>query len=162
MPIARTILIALLLSLAACARPAPSPPDIYVMRHLHTPAGATDPDLTSEGQAAAIRLATFFKRERPAVIYVSKPKRAQQSAGPLASRLGLTPNIYDPADTPALIAAVTNEKRIVLIVGHSNTVPDIIARLGGQRPTPLVHADFGDIWKIDGRTRATERMKITG
>ncbi len=156
----KLILIAVSLAFAACARQAPAPPDIYVMRHLNTPAGATDPDLTDEGQRNAARLATWFGRDQPAVIYVSKPKRAQQTAAPLASRLGLTPITYDPADTSALIAAVSKQTRTILIVGHSNTVPDIIARLGGQRPPPLVHEDFGDIWKIDGRTRATVRSRI--
>lgn len=162
MPITRTILIAVALALCGCARAMPSPPDIYVMRHLHTPKGATDPDLTAEGEVTATRLAGWFKRDRPAVIYTSKPKRSQQTAAPLARRLGITPIVYDPADTPALIAAVSKERRTVLIVGHSNTVPEIIERLGGQRPAPLVHEDFGDIWKIDGRTRATVRSRITG
>lgn len=157
---ARLLVITILLVLAACVRAAPAPPDIYVMRHLDTPKGATDPDLTQDGQRAAEALVDWFKRGRPGVIYVSRPKRSQQTAAPLARRLGLTPVIYDPADTPALIAAVTKETRTILIVGHSNTVPDIIERLGGQRPAPLVHEDFGDIWKIDGRTRATTRLKI--
>lgn len=156
----KLLLIVMSLALAACARQTPAPPDIYVMRHLDTPAGATDPDLTDEGQRNAARLAAWFKRDRPAIIYVSKPKRAQQTAAPLARRLGLTPITYDPADTSALIAAVSKETGTILIVGHSNTVPDIIERLGGQRPAPLVHEDFGDIWKIDGRTRATVRARI--
>ena len=159
---ARLLVITMLLVLAACTRPVASSPDIYVMRHLNTPKGATDPDLTEDGQRVAVILAGWFKRDRPGVIYTSKPKRSQQTAAPLARRLGITPIIYDPTDTPALIASVTKETRTVLIVGHSNTVPDIIERLGGQRPAPLVHEDFGDIWKIDGRTRTTTRARITG
>ncbi|MEO5578433.1 MAG: phosphoglycerate mutase family protein [Sphingomicrobium sp.] len=160
---ARLIIIALLLALGGCASaPGPAPlPDIYVVHHLHTPAGATDPDLTGEGQRVALLLVKWFKRDRPAVIYVSSTKRAQQTAAPLARSLNITPKIYNPADTPALIAAVSAETRIVLVVGHSNTVPDIVQRLGGQRPAPLVHEDFGDIWRIDGRTRATVRSRIS-
>ena len=158
------IIVALLFVLGGCAsvQQASAPPNIYIMRHLNTPAGAKDPDLTSEGHSAALQLVKWFKRDRPAVIYVSSTKRAQQTAAPLAQSLKITPKIYNPADTPALIAAVTGETRTVLIIGHSNTVPDIIQRLGGQRPGPLVHEDFGDIWKIDGRTRATTRSKIAG
>ena len=96
------------------------------------------------------------------MIYVSSTKRAQQTAAPLARSLGITMKIYDPADTPALVSAVSRETRTVLVVGHSNTVPDIIERLGGQRPAPLVHEDFGDIWRIFGPTRRTERSKIAG
>lgn len=159
---ARWMMIALLLTLGGCAsaRQPSTQPDIYVVRHLHTPAGVSDPDLTSEGQRHALLLVKWFKRDRPEVIYVSSTKRAQQTAAPLARSLKITPKTYSPADTPSLIAAVSRETRTVLVVGHSNTVPDIIHRLGGQRPAPLVHEDFGDIWKIDGRTRATMRSKI--
>ena len=159
---AASMMIAMLLVLSGCsgARQASINPDIYVMRHLHTPAGVTDPDLTSDGQRAALQLVNWFKRGRPAVIYVSSTKRAQQTAAPLARSLGITTKIYDPADTAALVIAVSRETRTVLVVGHSNTVPDIIERLGGQRPAPLVHEDFGDIWRIFGPTRVTERSKL--
>ena len=116
--------------------------------------------MTAEGQRTAVLLASWFRRGPPAMIYVSSANRAQQTAAPLAAALRITPIIYEPADTPALIAAVARETRTVLIVGHSNTVPDIIQRLGGKPPAPLVHEDFGDIWTIDGRTRATVRAKI--
>ena len=161
---ASMMMIAMLVVLSGCssARQASITPDIYVMRHLHTPAGVTDPDLTKDGHRAALQLVNWFKRDRPAVIYVSSTKRAQQTAAPLARSLGITMKIYDPADTPALVSAVSRETRTVLVVGHSNTVPDIIERLGGQRPAPLVHEDFGDIWRIFGPTRRTERSKIAG
>jgi broad specificity phosphatase PhoE len=141
--------------LAACATaPPPVQPSYFVMRHLHTPQGERDPDLTAEGRAAAGRLVQMFVRERPAVIYVSSWKRSQQTAAPLAARLGLTPIVYDPADTPGLVARVRAGPWPVLIVGHSNTVPDIVQQLGGTRPGDLTHPDFGDLWRIaaDGTT----------
>ena len=59
-------------------------------RDLHTPAGASDPDLTEEGQRHAALLATWFAgREPPATIFVSRTKRAQQTAAPLAGALGI-------------------------------------------------------------------------
>ncbi|HVQ07992.1 MAG TPA: histidine phosphatase family protein [Allosphingosinicella sp.] len=140
---------------------APPPPATYVMRHLNTPAGERDPDLLPQGIRVAARLPAWFERERarPVAIYVSDYKRTRQSAGPLAARLGLQLTLYDPADTPALIARVRAEPGPVLIVGHSNTVPDIVAALGGTRPAPLVHEDFGDIWRVRPGG-ATERMRI--
>ena len=147
-----------LLALAACAAtPEPAPPPTWVMRHLNTPAGERDPELTPEGQRAALVLANWFRDERPVAIYVSDYRRTRQTAAPLAARLGLTPILYDPADTPGLIARVRATAGPVLIVGHSNTVPDIVEQLGGTRPGDLVHADFGDIWRIgpDGGTRRT-------
>lgn len=161
MRLADLVAIALALVLGGCAVVQPQArADIYVMRHLNTPAGATDPDLTAEGERNALLLVSWFKRARPAVLYVSSAKRAQQTAAPLARALRITPIIYNPADTPALVAAISAETRTVLVVGHSNTVPDIIELLGGHRPGPLVHGDFGDIWKIDGRTRTTRRLRL--
>lgn len=151
-----------LLVLAGCAYIAPLQPaaTFYVMRHLNTPAGATDPDLTPEGQRNAELLANQFPNEPPASIFVSNTKRAQQTAAPLAAKLGLTPRVYVPGDTAALIDEVMKEPPPVLIVGHSNTVPDIIAALRGRRPEPLTYEDFGDIWRISGDRPTTTRLRI--
>ena len=163
MTFARAALAALLtLILAGCAYIAPlqPPATFYVMRHLHTPAGVQDPDLTAEGQRYAQLLANQFPGEPPASIFVSNTKRAQQTAAPLAAKLGITPRVYDPRDTRFLITEIMKEPPPVLIVGHSNTVPDIIAALGGRRPKPLTHEDFGDLWRIWDDPRRTTRIRI--
>jgi len=145
----KTVLLTALSTLIAFAAvPAAAQHNVYVMRHLNTPAGQPDPDLLPEGRQSAEALATWFRDEQPVAIYVSEYKRTRQSAAPLAARLGLTPIVYNPADTPGLIARVRAEHGAVLIVGHSNTVPDIVAALGGERPAALVHEDFGDIWRV--------------
>ena len=160
------ILLALLLALLptlAQAQPAAHP--VYVMRHLDTPAGEPDPDLLPEGRATAIALADLMETDpfqgdrRPVAIYVSDYKRTRQTAAPTAARLALNLTIYDPRDTAGLIARVRAEPGPVLIVGHSNTVPDIIAALGGTRPAPLVHEDFGDLWIVQAGG-ATTRQRI--
>lgn len=162
MPLLRLLPWLLPLLASACATPpAPTPQaTVFVMRHLHTPAGERDPDLTWEGRRQAELLASWFREERPAVVYVSHFRRTRQTAAPLAARLGLTPIVYDPADTPALVAQVRGQRRPVLVVGHSNTVGDIIEQLGGSRPPPLAHEDFGDIWRIDA-DGTTTRMQIS-
>lgn len=156
----RFALAALLPLAAGCAYVAPlqEAPTFYVMRHLNTPEGVRDPDLTPEGQRQAQRLADQFGAAPPASIFVSSTKRAQQTAAPLAAKLGITPRVYDPSDTPGLVAEVQKEPPPVLIVGHSNTVPDIITALGGTAPAPLVHEDFGDVWTV--RAGKTSRAKI--
>jgi broad specificity phosphatase PhoE len=163
MPLFRLILPLMLLLVGACMLPPVKQPgpDFYVMRHLHTPAGANDPDLTAEGQRQAQLLANWFTGEPPAVIFVSDTKRARQTAAPLAAKLGLEPQVYDPRNTPTLIAEVLKSPNPALIVGHSNTVPEIVAALGGARPAPLTHEDFGDIWHVSGPRRTVTRSKVT-
>jgi broad specificity phosphatase PhoE len=158
----RLILPLLLLLAGACGLPPVEQPgpDFYVMRHLHTPAGASDPDLTPEGQRHAQLLADWFRREPPAAIFVSDTKRARQTAAPLAARLGLEPVVYDPRNTPALVAEIQKSPNPALIIGHSNTVPDIVAALGGARPDPIARDQFGDIWHVSGPQRTVTRSRL--
>jgi phosphohistidine phosphatase SixA len=157
----RTFGAILLLWLAACATapPAEAPSSIYVMRHLQKGEGQ-DPALSEEGRANAGRLATLLGRDRPAAIYVSATRRAQETAAPLAARLGVTPTTYDPRDTPGLVARVAAEPGTVLVVGHSNTVPDIVEQLGGTRPAALAETDYGDVWRISRADKQTVRLRI--
>jgi broad specificity phosphatase PhoE len=156
MKMLRLILPVLILASSACATARPDTLDeaYYVMRHLQKAEGA-DPGLTEEGRRGAERLATLLELQMPSAIYVSTTRRARETAAPLAAKLGVVPKEYDPSNTPALVERVKAETGAVLIVGHSNTVPEIVERLGGTRPADLAETDFGSVWRIsrtDGRT----------
>ncbi|MCW3847464.1 histidine phosphatase family protein [Sphingomonas sp. LB-2] len=152
-----TALVAALLGAAALAS-LPAAQTVYVMRHLNTPEGERDPDLTEAGKAGAGALVRWFHGKKLTAIYVSDFKRTRQTAEPLAAERGITVKLYDPRDTPGLIAKVRAEPGPVLVIGHSNTVPDLVEQLGGTRPGPLAHPDFGDIWTVTGGK--TDHAKI--
>ncbi|UUR07549.1 SixA phosphatase family protein [Sphingomonas glaciei] len=157
----RALLALLLLALAGCATVAPRPvPNIYVMRHLNTLEGVPNAQLTAEGLRNADKVADWLAKDPPTVVLVSDTDRARATAAPTIARFKPAVLTYDPKDTPALVAQVLASTGTVLVVGHSNTVPDIVAGLGGTRPAPLVHADFGDIWHISGPERTTVRSKL--
>lgn len=158
MSLLKSLAVAIFIAFAAAA-PAAAQGAVYVMRHLNTPAGQADPDLLPEGRRAAEALAGWFHAERPTAIYVTDYKRTRETVAPLAARLGLTPIVYDPRDTPGLVARIRAEHGPVLVVGHSNTVPEIVAALGGTPPPALGHDDFGDIWRI-APGGATTHMRI--
>ncbi|HEY0086504.1 MAG TPA: phosphoglycerate mutase family protein [Allosphingosinicella sp.] len=156
-----------LLILAGCATTdatgagASGAPVFYVMRHLQKSTNGSDPALSAEGATNAVRAAAWFEgRAKPGAIYVSTTRRARETAAPLAAKLGLTPIEYDPRDTPGLVARVRAESGSVLVVGHSNTVPDIVAALGGARPEPLADSDYGSIWTVAGEGGATARFEL--
>ncbi|HEX8511552.1 MAG TPA: phosphoglycerate mutase family protein [Allosphingosinicella sp.] len=150
----------LLLATAACASTPgePAGSSWYVMRHLQKAQGP-DPALSAEGATNAARLASWFGKDRPAAIYVSTTRRARETAAPIAATLGLTPREYDPRDTPGLVARAKAEAGTVLIVGHSNTVPEIVAGLGGTRPADLAETDYGDIFRVR-RDGTVERLRL--
>jgi broad specificity phosphatase PhoE len=158
----RAFLIGAMLAFASCvSTPATTPvPSVYVMRHLNTPKGTTDPDLTPEGLATAEALAGWLSRDPPIAIFVSNTKRAMQTAAPTSRRFGVNATVYNPANTSELLTSVLAQQGTVLVVGHSNTVPDIIAGLGGEKPAALVHEDFGDIWHVQGAERRTTKAKL--
>ncbi|HEX2762827.1 MAG TPA: phosphoglycerate mutase family protein [Allosphingosinicella sp.] len=147
-------------ALAACATtPEASAPEYYVMRHLQKASGR-DPALSEAGRAGAERLAALLGKRRPAAIYVSTTRRARETAAPLAAKWKLVPKEYDPGDTAALVQRVLAESGPVLIVGHSNTVGEIVERLGGTRPPDLGETDYGEIWHLWGQPRRTERLRL--
>ena len=158
----RALVALAMLALAGCASvpAAPPVPNIYVVRHLNTPAGVANAQLTEEGRANAVKLADFLRRDPPRTILVSDTDRARDTAAPTAARYGAAVLTYDASDTPALVAQALASTGTVLVVGHSNTVPDIVAGLGGTKPAPLVHEDFGDVWHISGPQRTTVRSKL--
>jgi len=151
------------LALAACtalAAPPPAAPDVYVMRHLQKATG-DDPGLSPEGQRNAERLAEWFGKAPPRVLYVSATRRARETAAPLAAKLHLVPKDYAPADVAGLVARVRQEAGPVLVVGHSNTVPEIVAALGGAKPEPIPDSAYGDIWHV-APGRAVEKKSLGG
>ena len=160
MTLFRPLAALLLLVAAACATTPVEPPapSVYVMRHLQKAEGQ-DPALSAEGTRNAERLASRFGDDRPTAIYVSSTRRAHETAAPLAARLGLEAQDYDPRDTPGLVARVKAEAGTVLVVGHSNTVPEIVAQLGGARPADLAETDFGDIFRVR-RDGGVERLRL--
>jgi phosphohistidine phosphatase SixA len=148
-------------ALCACATYPDDPvkPEFYVMRHLQKGESA-DPGLTAEGRVFSERLVLLLARRPPRAIYVSTTRRARETAAPTAGRWKLIPKEYDPSDTPGLIARVLIEKGPVLIVGHSNTVPDIVERLGAERPPPLADSDYNEVWYVSRTKRQTIKYTI--
>jgi phosphohistidine phosphatase SixA len=150
----------LLLALACCAALPAAAADVpvHVVRHFDTPAGEKDPDLLPQGVARAEALARWFRGKRLCAILVTQYKRTRQTAAPTAAGRGIAIRTYDAADLAGVVAQARASACPVLIVGHSNTVPDIVERLGGARPAPLSHPDFGDLWTIAGGT--SDKVRI--
>ncbi len=147
----RILILALACSLAAPALAQDVP--VYVVRHFDTPKGEKDPDLLPQGTTRAEALARWFRGKRLCAVLVTQYKRTRQTAAPTAAGRSIAIQSYDAADIAGAVARAKASACPVLIVGHSNTVPDIVDKLGGTRPADLAHEDFGDVWSVaDGKT----------
>jgi len=149
--------------LAGCA-PVPSQPkwgrsateqkSVFIIRHLQKGEGA-DPSLTIEGAANAQRLAAMLADKNITAVFATPTRRAIETAEPLARELGISVTPYDASDTAALVGAVAATPGSVLIVGHSNTVPDLVQLFGGARPAALSELDYGTVFAVDADHRVT-------
>ena len=74
------------------------------------------------------QLANWLRDRGISDIWSSDYRRSRDTAAPLATMLGREPMLYDPHDLPALADELRKNGRDALIVGHSNTTPDL-ARL---------------------------------
>lgn len=118
-------------------------PLVVAIRHADVNSGSgTDPLLNAAGQARAEELRHALGDVGITAIFVTSWQRTQLTAQPLATDLGLVPVIQD--DVAATIAAVRALPRstAVLLVGHSNTVPDLIAGLGGPAVASISATEF--------------------
>ena len=102
---------------------------LYLVRHAEKHSdGSRDPALTESGTTRSVRLANWFQNKDITQIWSSDYKRTRDTAMPLVTGLGLELSIYDPRNLPYLVEKLLHNQRTVLIVGHSNTTPEL-ARL---------------------------------
>jgi phosphohistidine phosphatase SixA len=139
------ILIALLgvTALPAGVRATNEPPTTLILvRHaekLVVPPENKDPDLSLAGQARAQELVRMFSDSGIAAIYATQYKRTQQTVKPLSDKLALAVTRVDAKETAALVKQIRsrNAGQVIFIAGHNNTVPEIIAAMGGP-PLPII------------------------
>lgn len=130
---------------------------VFVVRHAEradggtSPAGMTappDPDLSDTGRNRAQSLAVALKDAGITAIFVTEFRRTQQTAAPLAKALGLQPTIVAAKEIGTLVEKVKASTGNVLVVGHSNTVPEVIAGLGAGKTVKMTDNDFDNLFIV--------------
>ena len=134
-------------------------PTIYVSRHMRKDDG-DDPNLSAQGAAEALRLAELLKGKGIAAIFVTPTKRSRETAQPLATATGAPVETYDPRDNAALAKMVATIPGSILIVGHSNTVPAIVAAVGGSPPGPMTEEEFGRLFAVERASGKTVESRL--
>jgi 2,3-bisphosphoglycerate-dependent phosphoglycerate mutase len=100
-----------------------------IMRHAEKELTGTDPNLTTDGQARAEELKRVLGNVPVSAIYSTPLNRTRQTVQPLATAKGLTiieyPTTQPYTDFVNQVSAA-GKKKVTVIVGHSNTVPEIL------------------------------------
>lgn len=117
----------------------------YFVRHFEKQSGH-NPSLTEQGKARAVALAAYFKDISLNSVYSTNYNRTQETAAPVADVKGLTVKNYAPSDL-AGFAKTLKKLNNTIVVGHSNTTPDLLALMGGPRIT-IKESEYGTLYKI--------------
>lgn len=148
-----------LLALAAMALLTPpasaAPSQVIIVRHAEKAAEPKDdPGLTAEGQARAQQLAELLADAGVTTIVTTHWRRTRDTAAPLAARLGVTPQpirarlIDGFRHIDQVVEAVRQAQGVVLVVGHSNTVPELVAALSSTAAFKLCETSFSHLFVI--------------
>lgn len=121
-----------------------------------------DPGLTDAGRERARALAEVLGDADVAAVYVTQYRRTRLTGEPTAERFGAPvreraccdPNV--PAWSEGLAEEVLREHpgETVLIVGHSNTIPDLVGAFSGHHPGPMTEAEYDHLFVVVAGTGA--------
>jgi len=124
-------------------------PVVVIVRHAEKAAdGGTDPDLSSAGRARVDALARILKDSGITAIFTSEFKRTQETAAPTATSAHVTPTVVAAKDTAALVAKLHQLKGNALVVGHVDTIPNLVKALGINVPVNIPDADYSELFIV--------------
>lgn len=139
----------------------------FIVRHAEKEINSTmtgDPPLSAEGVKQAADLKAYLQNKNIRTIYSTNYVRTVATAEPLRAQRGIILKNYDPRRNDQLVEEL---KKIsdgnVLVVGHSNTVDDVVnGLLGTAQMTDLADTEYGNafIVKKKGNSFSFERVKV--
>lgn len=133
---------------------------VFLVRHAEKATGgeAKDPELSETGRARAQLLSEVIQAAGITAIFATEFKRTQQTAEPF-SRLSKIPMKIVPAkETSALVEKLKRVTGCALVVGHSNTLPEIIKALGVNETVTIKESDYDDIFIVKLETKPPQLL----
>jgi phosphohistidine phosphatase SixA len=124
------------------------------------------------GNVRSQELARILGKAGVKAIYTSQYLRARQTAEPLAKQFGITSEVVEVRMNPSNPREISKQsyedvaKKIydhageaALVVGHSNTVPEMIKALGGDMVPAIDEKDYDDLFIVTIYARG--KAKVT-
>ena len=142
----------LLASLTVCITlaSAQTPATIILVRHAEKSAPRGDVSLSEIGQARAMSLVHALSDLNIRSIFMTELKRTKETAKPSAERFHVEPQVIAANDIDGLVAKLrsTPIDGVTLVVGHSNTVPTIIEKLGAGPVKPIEDSEYDHLYIV--------------
>ncbi len=140
------------------------PSTVILVRHAERATEPrSDPLLTPEGQQRALDLAAALAGANVSSIITTHLQRTQLTAKPLGDAIGQSPIVVRAGGTghaDSVASAVMRRPagEVVLVVGHSNTVPAIIAALGGPKMPDLCEGQYSNLYVMELKPGSPARL----
>ncbi len=127
-------------------------PVIFIVRHAEkATTGGNDPHLSNAGQKRAEALARILRDSQIAGVFVTEFKRTQETAAPTAKAAQLSPTVISATDTNALVEKLHALDGNALVVGHGNTIPNLLRTLGIPGQLSIPDDDYSEIFVVSLR-----------
>jgi broad specificity phosphatase PhoE len=129
---------------------------IVLVRHAEKLDQSEDSVLSAAGLSRADALADLLRGADVTLILTTEYRRTQATAAPLARRLQMSPDVVPAREHDQLLMRLSRAPAdaVVLVVGHSNTLPIILARLGWKGTLTLTDRDYDDAFVVVPRANA--------
>ena len=149
----RTALLLIAVFTASVVSAATSPiTTVILVRHAEKAGASGDVPLSTAGVERANELARILAGTSIAAIYETPFLRTEQTAGPLATAHHLKPVVIDANETYArdVVAAILRDHKgeTVVVVGHSNTTPEVIKQLGIANAPSIPDAEYDNLYIV--------------
>ena len=116
----------------------------YLVRHAEKELEGEDPALSAQGYMRADELAHVLRDVTFDGIFSTDTRRTRDTAAPTLAKSNLDLSLYNGRALSAFAQELSDAEGNYLIVGHSNTTPDLVTALGGEGGDPINEADEYD------------------
>jgi phosphohistidine phosphatase SixA len=122
---------------------------VYLVRHAERAEdGTNDPPISEGGEARADLLAEMLRDAGITQVYSTDYKRTRRTAGPTARAVGVSVDSYDPRDLPGFAEQLWATPGRHLVLGHSNTTPQLVEALGGEPGDPIEEMEYDRLYIV--------------
>ena len=125
-----------------------APDKIYLFRHSEKQAGK-NPSLTVLGAQRAQYLLQLVKQHKNVQLFSSNYKRTLQTAAPMATYFNTAVKMYDAGDLASFKSNLLKLQGVVIVVGHSNTTPELTALLSNGGINAMSEDEFSRYYILD-------------
>jgi len=126
---------------------APTQTTVILVRHAEKAAEPKeDPVLSDAGMTRAKALALALRDAGVQAILTTSKQRTRSTAQPLADALGVKAQIVDAGIAEAI--RQHHAGQVVLVVGHSNTVPEIVKALGAPGASLICDEEYDRLFVV--------------